>query len=111
MIDFLSANSSRVQKLVRPPFARFSELAKNPKNNSTGGYRDARIDRDTYHDMRMPPYMRDSDQNPLSISRRQYDGLMQLVEYLRSPAGRENTPIARVVAGVVSRVQKSEPQV
>jgi hypothetical protein len=111
MIDFLSANSDRVKKLVRPPFARFSELAPKPKDKSTGGYRDPRITRDQFHDMRMPPYMRDSDQNPLSISHRQYDELMQLVEYLMGPAGRENTPIARVVAGVVSRVLKSVSEV
>ena len=110
MIDFLSTNSSRVKKLVRPPFARFPKLAQKPKDKSTGGYRDPRITRDQFHDMRMPPYMRDSDQNPLSISHRQYDELMQLVEYLMGPAGRENTPIARVVAGVVSRVRKSESE-
>jgi hypothetical protein len=110
MIDFLSANADRVQRLVRPPFARFKELAKKPRNKSTGSYRDPRIDRDTYHDMRMPPYMRDSDQNPLSISRRQYDELMQLIEYLKSPAGRENTPTARAVRGVVSRAQKPKPK-
>jgi hypothetical protein len=110
MIDFLSTNSSRVKKLVRPPFARFPKLAQKPKDKSTGGYRDPRITRDQFHDMRMPPYMRDSDQNPLSISHRQYDELMQLVEYLMGPAGRESTPIARVVAGVVSRVRKSESE-
>ena len=63
--------------------------AKSPRTNPTASFRDPRVDRDTYHDMRMPPYMRDSDQNPLSITHRQYDELMQLIECLKSPAGRE----------------------
>jgi hypothetical protein len=32
--------------------------------------------------MRMPPYMRDSDANPLSLTWRQYQMLLQLIEDL-----------------------------
>ncbi len=35
--------------------------------------------------MRMPPYMRDSDENPLSLSWLQYDTLMRLVDLLSPP--------------------------
>jgi hypothetical protein len=114
LIDFLSANGSRVEKLVRPPFGRFSQLAKRPRKTPNPRFRDPRVDRDTYHDMRMPPYMRDSDQNPLSITHRQYQELMQLIEFLKSPGlvgGRADTPIARRIAGVVDRAEKSKPKI
>ena len=113
LIDFLSACGSRVQKLVRPPFGRFSQLAKEPDGTPNPSFRDTRVERDTYHDMRMPPYMRDSDQNPLSITHRQYDELMQLIKSLENPGvvgGRADTPIARSVDAVVKQAAAGRPK-
>ncbi len=81
LIDFLSAYADRVRDLIRPPFGRFAELAApKKKHNSARRFRDPRVERDGYHDMRMPPYMRDSDQNALSITYRQYHALMDLLD-------------------------------
>ena len=38
------------------------------------------------HDMRMPPYMRDSDATALSITRRQYDTIMGVADRLSATA-------------------------
>jgi len=59
--------------------------------------------------MRMPPYMRDSDQNPLSITRRQYDALFQFIESLKTAppdAPRPYSPIARTINKVVKAIRK-----
>ena len=104
LIDFLRSKGDRVKALVRPPFGRFSELAKRPTQKPNPDFRDSRVDRDTYHDMRMPPYMRDSDLTPLSITHRQYDELMQLIESLKSApdaAPRPQSPIARQISDLV----------
>lgn len=104
MIDFLRSESERVERLVRPPFARFSEMAATPPKTKPAKFRDPRNLRDTYHDMRMPPYMRDSDENPLSITRRQYDALFQFIESLKTPASdspRPDSPIARTIGRLV----------
>jgi hypothetical protein len=45
-------------------------------------FRDPRVARDGLHDMRMPPYMRDSDENALSLNWRDYDALMRLLDLL-----------------------------
>ena len=100
LIDFLRSKPDRVESLVRPPMGRFSELAGKKRKTTPQRFRDPRVDRDTYHDMRMPPYMRDSDQNPLSITHRQHDALLQFVESLKSPSllgGRVESPIARTI--------------
>jgi hypothetical protein len=34
------------------------------------------------HDARMPPYMRDSNYYPLSLSRRQYNLVISFIDYL-----------------------------
>jgi hypothetical protein len=87
LVDFLSAYADRVRELIRPPFGRFAELA-TPKRKRKSGrlFRDPREDRDGYHDMRMPPYMRDSDQNSLSITYRQYHAIMDLLDRIAAPA-------------------------
>jgi hypothetical protein len=111
LIDFLTSKADRVEKLVRPPFGRFSELKKRPTAKPNERFRDMRVERDTYHDMRMPPYMRDSDLNPLSITHRQYDALRQLIENLKSPdvmAGRAVSPIARQIADMVKLADKKK---
>lgn len=108
MIDFLRSESARVERLVRPPFARFSEMAATKPKAKPSKFRDPRNKRDTVHDMRMPPYMRDSDENPLSITRRQYDALFQYIESLKRapPDARADSPIARTIDKVVKSVSK-----
>jgi len=113
LIDFLRSKSGRVEKLVRPPMGRFSELAAKKQKTDARPFRDPRVDRDTFHDMRMPPYMRDSDQNPLSITHRQYDALMQFIESLKRPAlvaGRAESPIARTIDNFGKFASKQDPR-
>jgi hypothetical protein len=86
LVDFLSAYADRVRHLIRPPFGRFGELAaRKKKRDSARAFRDPRVERDGYHDMRMPPYMRDSDQNSLSITYRQYHAIMDLLDRITAP--------------------------
>jgi len=80
LLDFLRTEASRVRRMVRPPYGRFKELSPSPTPSDK--VRDPRIWRDRQHDMRMPPYMRDSDATPLSLSRRQYHSLMSLLTWL-----------------------------
>ena len=71
--------------LIRPPFGLVGELgAAGPTPASNR--RDPRRIRDLVHDMRMPPFMRDSDAAPMSLTRRQYDQLMDMVDRLRPRA-------------------------
>jgi hypothetical protein len=90
LLDFLQQNP-HVKKLIRPPFGRLRQFPAIPPATPNAGFRDPRLTRDQLHDMRMPPYMRDSDALPLSITWRQYDVLMRLLseaKTLRSPAER-----------------------
>jgi hypothetical protein len=82
---FLRTRADRVRAMIRPAYAHFKNLRPTVKTNDKPdpAQRDPRILRDTEHDMRMPPYMRDSDATPLSLNRRQYEFLMQTVESLR----------------------------
>ncbi len=86
---FLRENAEFVQRLIRPPYGTVGELdtiaAANPPKDA--GRRDPRIVRDTLHDMRMPPYMRDSDATAMSLTRRQYNLLMRLVAALQVTPG------------------------
>ena len=56
--------------------------------------------------MRMPPYMRDSDATPLSLTRRQYQFLMDVLARLESPGASDLAPVTRVAAkaGAVPRL-------
>lgn len=113
LIDFLRSKADRVERLVRPPMGRFSELAGRKRKSTPQKFRDPRVDRDTYHDMRMPPYMRDSDQNPLSITHRQHDALMQFIGSLKSPsvvAGRAESPIARTIESFGKFASRKKPK-
>jgi hypothetical protein len=64
--------------------------------------------------MRMPPYMRDSDLLPLSVTYRQYDALMRLIEAIQGQqlilGNRLNTPIARRIAELKAREEKMAPE-
>ena len=81
LLAFLGGEDERVKALVRPPVGNFAELARHMPAEAAA-FRDPRTARDRLHDMRMPPYMRDSDAMPLALTRRQYAMLMQLVKRL-----------------------------
>jgi hypothetical protein len=111
LLDFLRIEADRVKRLIRPPFGRVSQLAVEPGPVPQSRFRDPRVDRDAMHDMRMPPYMRDSDDNPLSLTWRQYATLMQLVEQLeRQDAAGRRRPVAsrieRRVAAVLAGLNR-----
>jgi hypothetical protein len=82
LLDFLRRQAPRVRMMVRPPFASVGELPERPAGGPDPGWRDPRVFRDLLHDMRMPPYMRDANLFPLSITRRQYRELMAFLDIL-----------------------------
>ncbi len=84
LIDFLRTHKEHVQRLIRPPYGRFAQFAEAPGVVPDPRFRDPRVSRDGLHDMRMPPYMRDSDENALSLNWRDYDTLMKLLDLLTS---------------------------
>jgi hypothetical protein len=87
LIGFLLLNGERVRTLIRPPYGAFRKLEENPAatDKPNPQHRDPRINRDRAHDMRMPPYMRDSDASALSLTRRQYLQVQALVDHLTGP--------------------------
>jgi hypothetical protein len=102
LLDFLEQHADQVKRLVRPPFGRFEQLAGHRGSKPNPDFRDPRVKRDQKHDMRMPPYMRDSDSNPLSLTVRQYDALMKLVKI--SAAGKGvDSPVMRRVGRFMQR--------
>jgi hypothetical protein len=103
LLEFLRTKPERVKALIRPPYARFSQLPRKKRAKPAPNFRDPRLERDLSHDMRMPPYMRDSDNSPLSVTNRQYEALMTFIEVLlkRPPrGGRPDSPIARRIEDV-----------
>jgi hypothetical protein len=94
LLEFLRSRADHVRRMIRPPYGHFAELAHHPAWDSVPSFnrasafhphvphRDPRIGRDRQHDMRMPPYMRDSDDTPLSLTWRQYHALMDFLAYL-----------------------------
>jgi hypothetical protein len=83
MIDFLRTYQNRVRMMLRPPYARLRELQEKPDPTpDPSRLRDARNRRDNAQDMRMPPYMRSDTASALSLTRRQYNEIMQLLDYL-----------------------------
>jgi hypothetical protein len=84
LMDFLARRPDHVRRLVRPPIGSFAQLPVEPAAESNAEFRDPRVVRDMMHDMRMPPYMRDANYAPLSLSRRQYRTLMSLLDRLES---------------------------
>jgi hypothetical protein len=83
LILFLKTRGDRLKQMVRPPFGSFDQLPVEPAEEPSPEFRDPRVFRDTLHDMRMPPYMRDSDREPLSLTRRQYNTLMNYLTFLQ----------------------------
>jgi hypothetical protein len=123
LLDFLHTRAEHLRRLIRPPFGRFRQFAEEPAPEPNPAFRDPRVVRDTLQDMRMPPYMRDSDENPLSLTWRQYTMLMQLIDLLSEPsraqdaangkppeaARRLPSRLARRVAAVVAALGRSAP--
>ena len=71
-------------------------LVRQPSISAQGmGLREcAALVRDMMHDARMPPYMRDSNYFPLSLSRRQYHLVMSFIDYLEAhPPAPETEPV------------------
>lgn len=87
LLDFLRRRKDHVKKLIRPPIGSFSQLERNPGPQPNPDFRDPRVPRDRYHDMRMPPYMRDANLLPLSLTRRQYQTLMKMLDVMDAPNG------------------------
>nr|QEO74236.1 hypothetical protein [uncultured bacterium] len=83
--DRLSAQADRIRRLVRPPYGLLSERRLEGDGEGGSTRRFPWQDEAREYDMRMPPYMRDSDRSPLSLTRRQYVRLMTLVEEARPP--------------------------
>ncbi len=84
LLDFLRRRPDFVKTLLRPPYGILTELETNPSPDQVPNpsFRDPRIIRDMMHDARMPPYMRDSNYYPLSLSRRQYHLVISFIDYL-----------------------------
>ncbi|MEM7422389.1 MAG: hypothetical protein AAF334_01630 [Pseudomonadota bacterium] len=93
--EFLARRPDRVRRMIRPPFAVFSDLPPRVGLQETAPvpmahqpddqpirYRDPRGVPDMFYDMRMPPYMRHSMGVPLSITKRHYDQLMAWLDAL-----------------------------
>jgi hypothetical protein len=112
LLEFFQQNPKQVRDIIRAPFGRFRQLPKNSPVRPNRDFRDPRVTRDGLHDMRMPPYMRDSDANPLSITRRQYEALLRLVDISTTTRGRARPqgPAARRVRAFVKRRKLSEEQ-
>jgi hypothetical protein len=85
LIQFLSTreNLEIVDRLIRPPWGRFANLPPDPAETPDPRFRDPRLPRDLVNDMRMPPYMRDSDENSLSLTWRQYTQIRAVLEAFR----------------------------
>jgi hypothetical protein len=115
LIELLQSRREHVERIVRPPFARVRQLNDKPASEPNPSFRDPRVPRDTVQDMRMPPYMRDSDENPLSITHRQYDALIRLLQQLetlsntsggRSPA-RPDTALSQQINRLAQRLSSA----
>jgi hypothetical protein len=83
LLDEMFLKKDMFSKLIRPPFKAFADLPVAPGAPAgIGERRDVRVDRDRAHDMRMPPYMRDSDASALSLTERQYGMLKEFIDDL-----------------------------
>jgi hypothetical protein len=103
LLDFLREKRDHVERLMRPPYGRFRELAEDPGPEPAAAFRDTRVLRDIMEDMRMPPYMRDSDETPLSLSWRQHRLLMAFLDYLSST---DDSPRRRRVGRLIERLRQ-----
>jgi hypothetical protein len=86
LMEFLKLRGDVVKRIVRPPFGRFGCFPEYPTVDANPLFRDPRVLRDRLHDMRMPPYIRDSGLHPLSLTWRQYHMLMAFIDYVQRPS-------------------------
>jgi hypothetical protein len=123
MIALFRTQGARIKHLLRPPFAHFADLPDKPvtmpPTDELGPdrtpvlvpmERDPRATRDIQHDMRMPPYMRDADSYPLSLTWRQYREVLDLIVRLQSINDQDFAalgPTRKHVARVVQRRQEA----
>jgi hypothetical protein len=123
MITLFRTEGERIKHLLRPPFARFGDLPAQPAGALATDplgpnavpvlravERDPRQPRDQQHDMRMPPYMRDADAFPLSLSWRQYREVVALIDLL-SEMPEENIALLSPVRRHVERVGRRRREV
>jgi hypothetical protein len=119
MLNLFRTQPDRIRHLLRPPFARIADLPAQPpdklptdeqgtppKQVLAPRERDPRVSRDGLHDMRMPPYMRDSDAAPLSLTWRQYREVIALIDHLSAISAdmfAQLSPVRRHIAQVVHR--------
>jgi hypothetical protein len=87
LLDFLRRRRDHVRRLLRPPFGLLPEWAEQPGPEPDPHFRDPRVPRDMLHDMRMPPYLRDSYYAPLSLTRRQYRMMIDFLDLLAEQDG------------------------
>jgi hypothetical protein len=112
LLDFLATEAERVRRLLRPPYGPFKKLKARPGRPGLKDCRDPRIDRDLAMDMRMPPYMYDSDSTPLSLSVRQYHLVMGLVDELeeRRQEAAKQLKLKKRLVGKANRLIREAPQ-
>lgn len=104
IIDYLVQNDEHVREIIRPPYGPFRKLAATAPSRPASGHRDPRLLRDRLKDMRMPPYMRDSDAGALSLTRRQYRHLMNFLRAVK--AGKVARPVDDHINRAVRRLKK-----
>jgi hypothetical protein len=113
MLALFQREGDRIRHLLRPPFARFKDLPAAPparlptdKIGLKPRERDPRVARDGLQDMRMPPYMRDSDGAPLSLTWRQYRAVIEFIARVEAAKPEERaklSPALRHMAQVIAR--------
>jgi hypothetical protein len=84
MVTKLREEAERIRLIIRPPYGYIRELPATAAEEPNPKFRDPRVPRDLQYDMRMPPFMRDSDATAMSLTHRQYDELMALVALLEA---------------------------
>jgi hypothetical protein len=112
LLDTIRTKADHLRQLIRPPFGHLKELEQWPSPQPNSSFRDPRVIRDTLQDMRMPPYLIDSDQNPLSLTWRQYHLLMDVINFLtpenetvRNSRARDVRHVAAVLQAIDQAVQ------
>lgn len=114
LVDFLLTHYERVKLMIRPPYAKVRELKNKPDDKpSPLRKRDARVARDNMQDMRMPPYMRSNTATALSLSWRQYEQVMNLLEFLKTNRERrlsetESAGISNLIELAAARDETAE---
>jgi hypothetical protein len=72
-LEFMLQNPQRFAQMVRPPFRRMSDPVVDAKRMKPWDFRDALVSQSYQFDARMPPFLRDGDFAPLSLTRHQWD--------------------------------------